>query len=119
LAENLEFSHGSFELGYHELLVVFHDVSATGSSRGKLDLVLTDHSLPEASRPWVLRDPEVGLETHFSGKRRKHFSRLRSITGEEFTLEQNFEEDLSIEGSNGGVKGCSRDGDVDNILHSQ
>jgi hypothetical protein len=60
--------------------------------------VRTDHGLPEASRAGILRNDEVGLETHLTRERREHLAGLRTITGEKFAFEQNLEEDLGITG---------------------
>jgi len=99
LAEDLELSHGGLELRLHATLVV-------------------DHLLPEAGSARVLGDGEVGLETHLTGNGREDLAgeaeRLVGI-GELGTLEEDLEEDLGIEGANGGVEGSSGDGGVDNI----
>jgi hypothetical protein len=68
-----------------------------GRARGN-EKVRTDHGLPEASRAGVLRNDEVGLETHLTRERREHLAGLRTITGEKFSFEQNLEEDLCITG---------------------
>ena len=65
-------------------------------SQTEMALRLTDHGLPEAGGPWVLRDGKVTLETHFTVEGRQDFTGLRPVTREERTLEENFEEDLGI-----------------------
>lgn len=52
--------------------------------------------MPEAGSPWVLRDGEVALETHFTGDWGENLTGLGTITGEESTLEEYLEEDLGI-----------------------
>jgi hypothetical protein len=68
-----------------------------GRTRGD-EKVRTNHGLPEASRAGILRNDEVGLETHLTSERRENLAGLRTITGEKFTFEQNLEEDLGITG---------------------
>ena len=112
LAESSELGHRALEVGHHQSLVV-------------------DHALPRASRALlegvpmsfedfckgrgtyrVTRERKVGLETHLAGGRdgRKHLSTRRAAVqaeGEADTLEQDLEEDLSVERERCAVEGNS------------
>jgi hypothetical protein len=96
LAKDLELSHGGREGADHELLVV-------------------DHVLPEAGSAGVACNDEVTLETHLTSERGEHLTGLGTVTWEQATLEQDLEEDLGIEGADGGVEGGSGDGHIDDV----
>lgn len=59
---------------------------------------LTNHFLPEARGPGVLRDDEVTLETHLSSEWGQDFTWLRAVVRarEKSTLQEDFEEDLRV-----------------------
>jgi len=99
LTEDLELGHGSLELSLHAALVV-------------------DHRLPEAGSARVLGDGEIGLETHLTGNGGQDLTseaeRLVGV-GELGALEEDLEEDLGVEGTDGGVEGGSGDRGVNNI----
>lgn len=59
-------------------------------------MILTNHSLPEASSARVLGEAEVTLQAHLTSEWGKDLAGLRSITWELFALKQDLEEDLSI-----------------------
>lgn len=74
------------------------------------ELLLVDESLPEACSALVASKGEVGLETHLAGvvaaalgERRGHFTGVVVASGEPGALEQDFEEDLSVERERGLV----------------
>ena len=93
--------HGSPEVVLHENLIV-------------------DHGLPLASSERVTGKTEIGLETHLtlSGERRFDFTGVVCSSGESSTFQQNFEEDLSVEGEWSRIEGNSLDGRVNMISTS-
>ncbi len=86
--------------------------------RRKGTRVRTDHQLPEAGSPWVLRDSEIGLQAHLTGQRRLNLTGLRTVSGEGCALEQDLEEHLRVERAHGGVEGRAWDSGVDDVCCS-
>lgn len=80
--------------------------------------VRTNHQLPEAGSPWVLRDSEIGLQAHLTGQRRLNLTGLRTVSGEECALEEDLEEHLRVERAHGGIEGRAWDSGVDDVCCS-
>lgn len=96
LSENLELSHCCLELGHHAGLVVCAGDEGEHSEQPKEWYIRTDHVLPEAGSAGILRDGEVGLQTHLSVKRREDLARLRAVAREQGAFEKYLQEDLGI-----------------------
>ena len=75
---------------------------------GRHELLFVHEALPEARRALVTSECEVGLQTHLAGvaaagegERGGDFTSVVVRAGEAFALEQDFEEDLGVEGERG------------------
>ena len=79
-------------------------LSHSRPERLRHELLLVHEALPEARRPLVMCEAEVGLETELASvgtlaleEGRGDFSSVVEGSGEASTLEQDLEEDLSVE----------------------
>ena len=83
-------------------------------------IVLTDEGLPFTSGPAIASKKEIGLETHFTlgGKRRLDLTSVVSSSGESSTLQEDFEENLGVEGEGSRVEGDGLDGRVNVVSTS-